>query len=227
MKNSNINFRHSLLMAVLLLGISSSIQAQKFEIGARLMPSFSTFDIKNSTGGTVKGSVTMGFGAGAMAGFNISNNVGIEADLIYNTISQKYKNENVEQKITLSYVSIPLLLSLNTNKTKRVNFNMVLGPQLGINVGSNLKTSGNDGTSNAQAVLAVKKNDLGVAYGAGVDIGINAAKSFRLGVGYRGAMGLIDVSDNSKSNTTNSYYVLDRTHIKTNAAYIGISYLFL
>jgi hypothetical protein len=227
MKNSNSKFRFSLLMAVSLL-VSTAINAQKFEIGARLMPSFSSFDIKNASGGTVKGSVKMGFGAGVMVGFNISDNVGIEADMIYNTMAQKYSHGNINQKITLSYVSIPVLLSLNTNKSKKVNFNMVLGPQLGINVGSKITTSGtNDGSNNAQAILALKKNDLGVAYGAGVDIGLNAANTFRLGFGYRGATGLIDVSDRSNSTVTNTYYVLDRTHIKTNSAYVGISFLFL
>ena len=222
MKSSSCRFQ-AIVIFLVLSGYAS--QAQKLEIGARLMPSFSSFDVKNSSGGTVKGSVKLGFGAAAMVGYNISKNVGIEADLVYNTISQTYTDQNVENKIRLSYISIPLLISLNTNKTKKVNFNMVLGPHIGINVGSNIKTSGNDGINTSQAILSVKKNDLGITYGAGLDIGLNDENSFRLNFGYRGATGLIDVSDNTNSITTNSYYVLDGTRITINSAYIGISYL--
>ena len=72
----------------------------------------------------------------------------------------------------------------------------------------------------------MKKSDIGFAYGAGIDFGINNARTTRLGIGYRGVMGLIDISDNSTSMSNDSYYVLDKTHIRTNAAYIGLSFIF-
>src|SRR6185503_7750184 len=168
-------------------------------------------EMKTAAGGTVKGEVTLGFGAGAILGYNFSDHIGIQVEGIYTSITQKYKELDVERKINLRYLNIPLLLSLNTGKSKLFNLNVVAGPQIGISVGSSIRTSGGDGTSTAQAVLAVKKGDLGVAYGAGIDIGLNPAHTVRVGLGYRGVMGLIDISDNSKTTTTDSYYVLDKT----------------
>jgi hypothetical protein len=75
-------------------------------------------------------------------------------------------------------------------------------------------------------VLAVKKGDLGVAYGAGLSFGLTPAKTFRLGIGFRGVYGLIDISDNNNALADDSYYLLDRSHIKTYSGYVGLSFLF-
>ena len=118
------------------------------------------------------------------------------------------------------------MLSLNTGKSRITNLNIVAGPQIGISVGSSINTSGGNGTYTTQAKLALKKNDFGFAYGAGLDFGINTSRTIRLGLGYRGVIGLVDISDNSKSASSDSYYVVEKTHLKTNAGYIGFSILF-
>ena len=130
----------------------------------------------------------------------------------------------MDRNINLKYVNIPLLLALNTSKSKAFNFGIVAGPQIGLNVGSKLLSSSGDNSS--KPILSIKKGDLGFAYGAGIDFGLNDANSFRLGLGFRGVYGLIDISDNSATLTDNSYYILDRTKIKVYSGYIGISFLF-
>jgi hypothetical protein len=214
----------TLIIAMIISG-TLLVDAQKGEFGLRFMPTFSSFEMKNSGGGTVKGDVTLGFGLGALLGFNFTNVVGIQGEVMYSSITQKYKELDVEHRVNLRYLNIPLLLSLNTGKTKAVNFNIVGGPQIGISAGSRLSTVG-DNNLIAEPVLSVRRGDLGVAYGAGVDFALNAKRTFRFGLGYRGVLGLLDISDNNKSLTTDSYYILDRTNIKTNAAYFGLSLLF-
>lgn len=201
------------------------LSAQSAEFGVRFMPTFSSFEIKTSSGGNVKGEATLGFGIGALLGFNFTNNIGVQAEVIYSSSSQKYKEMDLERKINLRYLNIPLLLSLNTGKSKPVNFNIVGGPQIGISAGSKFSTNGGN-VDNKLAVLSVKKGDLGLAYGAGIDFGLNAAHTIRLSLGYRGVFGLFDISDNSGTITTDSYYLLDRTHINTHAGYAGLSILF-
>ncbi len=212
-------------LTVSLFGTVGMVHAQKGEFGVRLMPTFSSFDLKSSGGNTISGDVTYGFGAGAFLGFNFSEHVGVQGEIIYNRISQKYTEFDVEREVKLNYVNIPLLLSLNTGKSKSFNFNMVAGPQLGLSVGSKMITTGGDGTVHSQAILAVKKSDVGVAYGAGFDFGVNSAKTVRLGVGFRGVFGLVDISDNSKNVTTDSFYILEKTKVKTYSGYIGLSIL--
>ena len=64
----------------------------KVEFGFRLMPTLSSVDMNVSSGGTVKGQATFGYGIGALLGFNLSNHIGVEADIIYNSLSQKYNS---------------------------------------------------------------------------------------------------------------------------------------
>jgi opacity protein-like surface antigen len=226
MKINTTKITLSLLSGLLLMTLSLKTQAQKGEFGIRFMPTFSSFDLRNSSGNTIKGEVTLGYGGGIFLGFNFDEHFGIQSELLYTSISQKHKELEVEQKVTLRYVNIPLLFSLNTGKSKVVNLNAVVGPQLGISAGSNTSYSNNsNGTTTATAVLAVKKSDIGFAYGAGVDFALNEAHNFRLGLGFRGVYGLFDISDNSKSITTDSYYILDRTKVVSYSGYLSLSVL--
>ncbi|MBK9109116.1 MAG: PorT family protein [Saprospiraceae bacterium] len=213
-------------LIILLLAFSFIGRSQSGEFGLRFMPSFSAFDFKSSTGGSITGEVRFSLGFGALLAVNFTEHVGLQGEIIYSSLSQKYKEVDREHNITLRYINIPLLLSLNTGKSEAVNFNLVVGPQIGINVGSKLLSTGGDGTNPTTPVLSVKKGDLGFAYGAGIDFGISADNSLRLGLGFRGVIGLIDISDNSSNIVTNSYYILDRTHLKSYAGYIGVSFLF-
>lgn len=213
----------SVAILALLLIITFKANAQKGEFGLRYMPTYSSTDIQLSSGGKVQGNATLGFGAGAILGFNFTKNIGIQGEVIYSSTSQKYKEEDFEREINLKYINIPLMLSLNTGKTKVVNFNLVAGPQIGISVGSSISGLTTD---NPDAVLSVKKGDLGVAFGAGLDFGLNPQRSLRAGIGYRGVRGLLDISDNNGTNNTDSYYVFDKARTKSNAVYVGLSYLF-
>jgi hypothetical protein len=201
-------------------------QQKKAEFGIRLMPTYSSFDMKTSDGGTVSGDVTLGFGMGAILGFSFSEHVGIQGEFIYSSVSQKVNDKDVEHKVNLRYVNVPLLLTLNSGKSKVINLNIVGGPQMGFNVGSSITTTGAADVNNPQPVLSVKKGDFGVAYGAGADIALTSSHTLLLSLGYRGVLGLIDISDQSTSSTTGSYYVLDRTHLKTNAFYAGLTLMF-
>jgi hypothetical protein len=216
----------AIIVVTIILAHPIKSLAQYGEVGLRFMPTFTAFDAKTSDGGTIQGEVTLGYGGGLLIGYHFSEYVGVQGEIIYTSISQKYKEMDTERRIDLKYVNIPLMLSLNTGKTKMVNFNIVGGPQIGLSVGSDLTTTGDDGMNNSEAILSVKKGDLGLAYGAGVDFGLNAARTLRLGLGFRGVYGLFDISDNNNSNTTDSYYILDRTKIQTYAGYLGVSYLF-
>ena len=224
----NLKNRISLFASVVLLMLlfTNNGNAQRVEFGLRFMPTFSKFDLQTSSGGVIKGEAKLGYGIGGFLGYNFTKNVGAQVEVIYSSLSQKYTERNTEREVNLKYVNIPLLLSLNTGKTKMINLNVVAGPQIGVSVGSNLSTSGNTSSDSTTAVLSVKKGDLGVAYGAGVDFGLNPSRTIRLSLGYRGVLGLFDISDDSNTLTTDAYYILDRSRVKTNAVYVGLSILF-
>jgi hypothetical protein len=198
------------------------------EIGLRFLPTFTSLEFQTVDEGTVKGEVTLGYGISGMLAGNFTRHAGIQLEIIYNSLTQKYKDRDLDRRIDISYINFPLLLSLNSDKAKPVNFNFVAGPQIGYNIGSRVETSsgGSDGADTVQAVLAIRKGDFGFAYGAGLEFKLNQEGNFRFDIGFRGVYGLVNINDNSGTRTTNSYYILEKSRLKTNSLYLGFAYLF-
>jgi len=195
-----------------------------FLVGFRWMPTFSNFDLHNPEGGVLETSFEMGNGFGALVGTNFSNHVGLQAELIYTELAQKYRDNSLDYKVKLRYVNVPLMLVFNTNYSKAVNLNICAGPQVSFNTGSDIEASGVGEGDSVHAVLAVKPADLGFAYGAGLDFGLSSA--VKLSVGYRGVIGLIDISDDNENIATDQYYILQRSHMNTYAGYLGLTFGF-
>jgi hypothetical protein len=186
------------------------------------LPTFSHFDISQPEGGVYKTSFALGYGGGAFVGVNFTDHFALQAELLYSALAQKYTDpSNIERRIDLSYINVPLLMVFNTNITKPVNLNLAVGPQIGLNVGSKIDAEGTAVGDSVAAVLAVKTGDLGVAYGAGVDFGMGSVK---LSIGYRGVVGLVDISDNSQTMETNEFLILDKSHVSTYAAYVALRF---
>ncbi len=190
-------------------------------IGARYMPTFTSFNVKTLNNGYAQTSFALGYGAGAYAGVNLSNYANLQLEVIYSQLSQHYSDNSRVNNVQLNYLYVPLLLGLNTGINKAVNINISAGPQIGINMGSRITTqnSGNN-TDSVNAIIAVKAADLGLAYGAGIDFTLLPPLTLELG--FRAMFGFIDISDKSKSITTSQYYILDRSFVKTYAAYAGL-----
>lgn len=196
-----------------------------FEIGARYMPTFSSFDVRGSNG-VVYSQFTLSHGVGGLLAWNANEHVGFQVEGIYLSMSQKYRENDMDRTVRLNYMNFPLLLSLNTSKGSAVNLNVSAGPQFGLNVGSQIEGNSGGGSDTVSAVLAVKAGDLGVAYGAGIEFGLGAGHALALEFGFRGVYGLLDISDNSKSTTTDQYYILDRAHVQSYAGYVGLRFGF-
>src|SRR5687768_15922975 len=112
MKNLGRNSRYTLSIFFLTL-IISTLKAQDdvvitqnplylktkpafhiIELGIRWMPTFSSLDVKTPNGGTVEGRTTVNNGYGGLVGINFSRHIGIQAEVIYNSISQTYQDQN-------------------------------------------------------------------------------------------------------------------------------------
>lgn len=168
----------------------------------------------------------MSHGWGVMVGFNFSRHVGIVGEVNYNQINQKFKDRNLDRRVSVSYLNIPVMLSLNTNKEAPVNLNFVVGPQFGLNLGASV--SGDDGgnADSVRAVVGVKSGDIGAAYGAGLEFALNREHTLRLDLGFRGYYGLVDMRGSQSSSNPDTYNVLLRASRKTYAGYIGLTFLF-
>ncbi|WP_157446885.1 porin family protein [Cytophaga aurantiaca] len=213
------------------IGNYRSLRAQKddadlkhVEFGVRYMPTFSSMDFNTYDNGVVEGTVTMSQGFGVMVGLNFTKNIGVQGEINYYQANQQYKDRNFTNDVTVNYVNIPLLLSLNTNKAAMVNLNIVAGPQFGLNVGSKFSSSGNESSDTARATVALKKGDIGFAYGAGLEFALSKNHNIRLDVGYRGFFGLVDMD--ATTNDQGTYNVVVSASRKTYGGYAGLTFLF-
>jgi opacity protein-like surface antigen len=195
-------------------------------IGGRALATFSYFRVQNAGGDELSATTDATYGGGGLLGVNFGRNVGMQLEVLYSQYAQKFKDAGVNRSVRINYVNIPLLLMLNTNVAAPVNFNICGGPQLDINTGSKIESHEIAGTDEHQttAVLAVKASDIALAFGAGLDF--NIANAVTLNIGYRGVYGLIDISDKSKTITTDQYYILNRSNVQTHSAYAGLNILF-
>lgn len=196
-----------------------------WEVGFRFMPTFSSFDVRSSSG-VVTAEARIGYGWGGLVAYNFTENFGIQLEGIYQTMSQKYRDRSWDREVKLRYMNFPLLFSANTGKGDPVNLNFSIGPQFGLNVGSDLSSNGTAEDGDLEPILAVKAGDVGIAYGAGLEFGFGAERNWHFDLGFRGVYGLLDISDKSKTTTTDQYYILDRAHVRSYAGYLGLAYTF-
>lgn len=196
------------------------------EFGIRYMPTFYSLTLRDANNETVQGSLTMSHGWGVMLGFNLSRHVGIVGEVNYLQINQKYKDRTLNRTVHISYLNIPVMLSLNTNKESPVNVNFVVGPQFGLNIGSSVKSDDGGNVDSVRAVVAAKSGDVGVAYGAGLEFALNKSHSLRLDLGFRGYYGLVDMRASQSNSNPDTYNVLLRASRKTYAGYIGLTFMF-
>ena len=202
----------------------SNSELKMGEIGLRYMPTFSALSFRTESGNVVTGSVTMNHGFGLMLGVNFTRHFGLEGDIIYYSTSQSYKDVNVNRDVTIRYIDVPLLLSFNTDRSKPINVNFVAGPQFGFNVGTHISSAGSENNDTLHAVVAVKKSDVGVAYGVGVEFALNPEHCLRLDVGYRGFYGLVDMNGTTSGNET--FNVILNKSRKTQGFYVGLTFEF-
>lgn len=196
----------------------------KLLLGLRFMPTMTSLNFHKTQEGNLSTNFVVGYGYGGLVGIQVNNYFGITLEVMYNSLAQTYKEGNVSREVKLSYINLPLMFFYNTNFSQKVNFNIGAGPQLGINTGHSYTVSGNNLGDTANYVLSVKPADVGFAYGFGLDFALSHDRMTKLSVGYRGVLGLIDVSDNSNNVTTHDQYILDRSHINTYSIYVGLTW---
>ena len=119
--------KKTILVTVLLLAISSTMQAQlvKFGIKAGLNYANQTgSDITINSGNYDKEAITS-YHAGLVAEIKLTDGFSFYFELLYSTQGATYKYAATEFKNELGYLSIPVLAKFNLNKTVSLD----LGPQ--------------------------------------------------------------------------------------------------
>ncbi|MDQ3191320.1 MAG: PorT family protein [Bacteroidota bacterium] len=193
-----------------------------FHIGARYQPVFGSVDFNTPGANTVNASMQASHGFAVSFNYYFNNMVGTHLEGMWSRQQFQFEDDGRETTINLSYLSFPLMASLNTNYGKWINFNVAAGPYVGINTGADANITGE---GEAQAVLAVNPLDIGVAYGGGVDFAFGETNGIHLRVGYRGTTGLLDLQDSRADITENQFTLVgEDSNIQTHGIYLGIMF---
>jgi hypothetical protein len=119
--------KKTILVAALLLAISSNMQGQLVKFGIKGGLNYanqngSEITINNSNYST---SAITSYHAGLVAEIKLIDSFSIQPELLYSTQGATYKNAFEEFKNELGYLSIPVLAKINLNKVVSIE----LGPQ--------------------------------------------------------------------------------------------------
>ena len=95
-------------------------------------------NLANFSGDVSDNSMRVGFHAGAYATFNLSDKIGIQPELLYNSVGTKFEDVDGDVDFVLNYISIPVMLLYNASE----NVNIQVGPQFGFLASADGKADG-------------------------------------------------------------------------------------
>jgi hypothetical protein len=192
-----------------------------FHIGLRYQPVFGALDVNAPGGNTVSATMQASHGWAVSLNYYFSNFFGTHLEAMWSR--QEYGFD--EGTVNLTYLTFPLMASLNTNYGRRVNLNVAAGPYFGMNLGADASFDANGDRAAATATADVNAVDFGLAYGGGIDIGFGPENGVHLRAGYRGTSGLLDVAGSGVQASGNTVSVIARdSKMQTHGVYLGVMF---
>lgn len=186
-----------LLTAILAVaGFTAQAQDGGMKFGAKLGPNFSTI-----TGDATDATVKVGFHAGVFAEFMITENIGIQPEVMYSLQGSSsdydyYYGDFFDyvgyEKLNLSYVNIPIMATYHFGAVKGLS--AMAGPQVGILVSAKEKGKEYDANDNLVSYSRDVKDSLKT-----LDIGLTAGAQYEFSFGLiaqlRGTFGFMNIYD--------------------------------
>lgn len=133
-----------------ILGVS----AQNIHFGAKGGVNLASLDIENAAG-TINGRTS--FHLGGVVNIELSENIGIQSELLYSAQGADSNVNGFESTIKLDYINVPVLLDYKVLDS----FSLQAGPQIGFNI--NAETETDNGTFTIPSAETI---DLALAFGA-------------------------------------------------------------
>jgi hypothetical protein len=184
-----MKFHVYLLLALFLQAGSVSAQHANFGIKGGL----NVYTINNENDANFDSKA--GFNLGLLSHIHLAKQWAIQPELVYSLQGATINAGNVESKINLGYINIPVLFQYMFDN----GFRLQAGPQLGFLVNAKSKT----GSLSTDIKDNLKTADFGLAVGAGY---VHTPSGF--GVDARYNFGLSNINDNSSDKLFNRGFQL-------------------
>jgi hypothetical protein len=161
------------LLFIAVMFTSTTAFSQGFQLGVK-----AGVNISNYTGGDIENSAIVGFHGGATVAYLLGDHFAIQPEVLFSSQGAKIKgNNNNEEKLTVSYINLPILAKYRFTG----GFYLEAGPQVGFKIDESIPD---------QTIENFAKDlDMSVAAGVGYHSPIG------LGVGARYNLGLSKVGD--------------------------------
>ena len=192
----------SLALGAMLLGGSAFAQHSGQKVSFGLKAGLNVSNLHYSVDQAVESKTKLGFNAGALAHIHLAPQLALQPEVYYSSQGAKYKIANVDGKVKLGYINVPVMVQYMFDN----GFRLQAGPQVGFLI-------------NAERELGSTKTDIKDNLKT-VDFGATAGVSYvhpstGLGIDARYNLGLSDLNDNNPGyKTTNR------------GAQIGLFYIF-
>lgn len=177
-----------LLILIVLVGSVSWLSAQGVAVGLKAGVNFANQTLKASASGLSVSPDTKsltGFHVGGYLTVNFTDKIGIQPEVLFSSVGSKISDATfgINGSEKASYISVPILLKVNPIPI----LNIHAGPQFGILTSAKEESGGDSQDVKDQ----YKSTDVGIAFGAGLDLpmGLNFTARYVVGLG--------NVADNS------------------------------
>jgi len=127
-----------------------------------------------------------GLVAGLFVSKAINDNVGIRGEALFSQQGAKFEEGGESEKVKLSYVNVPLLLTAGPSSSGATRFNVFTGPQIGFNTSAKVEFDG----ESIDIKDDVKSTDFSWVVGVGLESGKVSADA-------RYALGLSSIAEDS------------------------------
>ena len=171
--------------------IAGNANAQHFNLGFK--GGLNLYNIQNDN--NVKYDMKTGFHLGLLGHIHLDRSIAIQPELVYSSQGAKFTSNNIENKLNLGYINLPIMLQYMFNN----GFRLEAGPQVGFLISAKSEANNNS--------VDVKDNYKTVDFGVGLGAGY-IKPSTGLGFGVRYNAGLSNINENSTVKSTNSGFQL-------------------
>jgi len=124
----------------------------------------------------------VGFVGGGFITFNLSTSIAIQAEALYSMKGAKASEPGWNISANINYLEIPILVKFMIPTQGSVKPSLFVGPALALKMSARYKYE-EEGYSEEGDIEEMKSSDLGLVFGAGLDIGRNIRTDLRYTLG--------------------------------------------
>lgn len=179
-----MKFYASVAIAAILM--TGTVSAQHVNVGIKA--GLNVYNINNEN--NVEYDPKAGFHLGLLGHIHLAKQVALQPEITYSAQGAKFKTGNVETKLNLGYINVPVLLQYMFDN----GFRLQAGPQVGFLINAKSET-GNTKTD-------IKDNLKSVDFGLGFGVGY-VKPSTGFGVDLRYNIGVANINENNAIKSTN------------------------